>query len=80
MKWLFMTIVALILSFCVFSYYYGYQQSYNQSLVKKIDSLNDELFINKIELMRYELTLDYLQEVDSTMYQNIKQFHDYETE
>ena len=80
MKWLFMSTISLILSFCVFSYVYNSQHNYNQKLTKRIDSLSDELLINKIELFRYEVTMDYLQEVDSATYKDIMQFHEYETE
>jgi hypothetical protein len=80
MKWIFMSIVALILSFCIFSYLYNSQQNYNQILSKRIDSLRNELYINKMELFRYEVTMEYLQELDSSMYKDLQQFHDYDTE
>lgn len=80
MKWLTFSMLSMIACFIFFSYMYSQQEKTNQKLVNRLDSLHDELLINKMELFRYEVTMEYLNEVDSTLYKDIKEFHDNETE
>ena len=46
----------------------------------KIDSLTDELFISKVNLGRYELTLDHLQEVKPDAALEFVNYMNHETE
>lgn len=55
----------------------------NREIVSKqntIDSLHDELFISNVELGRYELTLDHLQEVKPDVALEFVNFMNHETE
>ena len=45
-----------------------------------IDSLRDELFIQKSYLGRYELALEYLQEVDPEAAKKFSEYLEHETE
>lgn len=45
-----------------------------------VDSLRDELFIQKSYLGRYELTLEYLREVDPEAAKKFNEFLEHETE
>ena len=45
-----------------------------------VDSLRDELFIQKSYLGRYELALEYLQEVDPEAAKKFNQYFEHETE
>jgi hypothetical protein len=44
------------------------------------DSLKDELFINKVEVGRYELTIDHLKEYDPKAYKEFDRYLSHETE
>ena len=45
-----------------------------------VDSLRDELFIQKSYLGRYELTLEYLREVDPEAAKKFSEYLEHETE
>ena len=51
-----------------------------KTLQSTADSLHDELFIKHIQLSRYELTLDYLQEVNPKTALEFVNFMNHETE
>lgn len=44
------------------------------------DSLREELFINKVDIGRYELTIDHLKEYDPKAYKEFDRFLSHETE
>jgi len=51
-----------------------------QTQTQIIDSLNDENFINRIDLGRYELTLDHLKEVNPKIGKEMEEWMSHETE
>jgi hypothetical protein len=51
-----------------------------KTLQSTADSLRDENFINHVQLDRYELTLDHLQEVDPNAALQFVNFMNHETE
>jgi hypothetical protein len=51
-----------------------------QTQTQIIDSLNDENFINRIDLGRYELTLDHLKEVNPKVGKEMEEWMSHETE
>ena len=51
-----------------------------KTLQSTIDSLHDENFINHVQLDRYELTLDHLQEVNPDAALQFVNFMNHETE
>jgi hypothetical protein len=51
-----------------------------KTLQSTSDSLHDELFIKHIQLSRYELTLDHLQEVNPNSALEFVNFMNHETE
>ena len=53
---------------------------YIDSLQNSIDSLSDEVFIKSNIIMRYELSTEYLKEVNSSSYAQFQNYFDTETE
>ena len=51
-----------------------------KSLQSTVDSLRDENFINHVQLDRYELTLDHLQQVNPNAALQFVNFMNHETE
>jgi hypothetical protein len=51
-----------------------------KTLQSTVDSLHDENFINHVQLDRYELTLDHLQEVNPDAALQFVNFMNHETE
>lgn len=53
---------------------------YIDSLQNSIDSLSDEVFMKSTIIMRYELSTEYLKEVNPSSYAQFQNYFDTETE
>ena len=52
----------------------------NTALSNKVDSLKSELFITSTVINRYELSLDYLKELNPKAAKEFEEFYNHETE
>jgi hypothetical protein len=82
-----MRLILVCVAYLVAVFIIGFQQGkikrLNQevnSLINIKDSLHDELFIKHIQLDRYELTLDHLQEVNPKTALEFVNYMNHETE
>lgn len=51
-----------------------------EQLEKQVDSLQNELFIQKTIVGRYELSLEHLKEIDNNTYLDVKTYLESQTE
>jgi hypothetical protein len=79
--------ILLFVAYLVAVFIIGFQQSKIKRLNQEVnsltnikDSLHDELFIKHIQLGRYELTLDHLQEVNPKAALEFVNYMNHETE